>query len=109
MTNKVDKIMKDTHKASRVLQLADEATIQTALQNMASHLEEESASLLKANRKDVNHLGANNPLADRLLLNEGRIKNIAAAIRSVAALPSPVDQLLSKKKLKNGLLLQKCT
>lgn len=109
MTNTVDKIIKDTHKASRVLQFAEEATVQKALSQMASHLEEEATTLLKANRKDVDRLGANDPLADRLLLNEGRIKNIATAIRSVAALPSPVSQLLVKRKLKNGLLLQKVT
>lgn len=109
MTNDVDKIIKDTHKASRVLQLADEATIQKALQAIASHLEKDTASLFKANRKDVDRLGANDPLADRLLLNEERIKSIATAIRTVAALPSPVDQLLSKRKLKNGLILQKRT
>ncbi|GAA4730107.1 glutamate-5-semialdehyde dehydrogenase [Flavisolibacter ginsenosidimutans] len=109
MTTNVDKIIRDTHKASRALQLASEETVQTALEKMASHVEEGTANLIKANRKDVQRLGANDPMADRLLLNEARIKNIAAAIRSVAGLPSPVDQLLVKRKLKNGLLLQKRT
>lgn len=107
MTANVDKLIKDAHKASRVLQLADESIVLTALQQMASLLEENTAVLIKANRKDLERLGANDPMADRLLLNEERIKNIAAAIRAVAKLPSPVNQIMVQKKLKNGLRLQK--
>lgn len=105
----VDKIISDAHKASLALQMAGEEKVIAALQTLADKLEEDTAALLKANRRDVESLGAGDPLADRLLLNEARIKNMAAAIRAVASLPSPVNQPLLKRKLKNGLLLEKRT
>lgn len=107
--NTVDKIISDAHKASLALQLADETRIVAALHGLAHLLEKEAAAVLKANRRDVEYLGTDDPLADRLLLNESRVKNIATAVRNVAALPSPVNRPLLKRKLKNGLLLEKRT
>jgi glutamate-5-semialdehyde dehydrogenase len=107
--NNVEKIISETHTASFTLQMFADEKVVAALISMARLLEENSAAMLKANRRDVDRLGKDDPLADRLLLNESRIKDIAAAIRQVAGLPSPVDQLLVKRKLKNGLLLEKRT
>ncbi|HYO22667.1 MAG TPA: glutamate-5-semialdehyde dehydrogenase, partial [Flavisolibacter sp.] len=107
--NTVDKIIKETHKASLALLMATDGQIVAALHKLAGMLEEEAPALLKANRRDVKALGTNDAMADRLLLNETRIRNIAAAIRNIAGLPSPVGQHLVKRKLKNGLVLQKHT
>ena len=44
---------------------------------------------------------------DRLLLTEDRLKGIAADIRKVAQLPSPLNKVLEQRTLPNGLELKK--
>ena len=41
------------------------------------------------------------------MLNEQRIKNIANSIRKVSKLPNPSNKILEKRKLHNGLQLEK--
>jgi glutamate-5-semialdehyde dehydrogenase len=47
------------------------------------------------------------PLYDRLMLTEDRIEGIAADMRNVAGLPSPLGRILLDRTLPNGLLLRK--
>jgi glutamate-5-semialdehyde dehydrogenase len=47
------------------------------------------------------------PKYDRLQLSEKRIQDIAADIKSVASLPSPLGKLLSERNLENGLKIRK--
>ncbi len=49
----------------------------------------------------------NNPLYDRLLLTDARLDNIAADIRHVAGLPSPLGRVTSERTLDNGLYLRR--
>jgi glutamate-5-semialdehyde dehydrogenase len=66
-----------------------------------------SAALLEANKLDLSKQAPDNPKNDRLMLNEQRIKNIAASILKVADLPDPTGKVLEKRTLPNGLQLQK--
>jgi glutamate-5-semialdehyde dehydrogenase len=54
-------------------------------------------------------MSVEDPLIDRLMLNEQRLQNIANAVRKIAELPSPTGKLILKKKLKKGLELKKMT
>ena len=74
---------------------------------LADALEINAAIILKANKKDVAKQDINDPRVDRLMLNEQRIKNIANSIRKVSRLPNPSNKILEKRKLYNGLLLEK--
>ena len=76
---------------------------------LADAVETNMAVILKANSKDVEKQDANDPRTDRLLLNKQRITNIAGSIRQISGLPNPSGKLLQKRKLHNGLLLQKVT
>jgi len=67
------------------------------------------SSVLKANQKDVNKMGASDPMVDRLQLNEQRLQSIANAIRKIAELPCPAGQVVLKKNIKKGLELKKMT
>jgi glutamate-5-semialdehyde dehydrogenase len=49
----------------------------------------------------------NDPKYDRLLLTEGRLKAIADDLRNIAALASPVGEVLQEQTLPNGLELSK--
>lgn len=64
-------------------------------------------SLLDANRQDLDRMDKSNPMYDRLMLTEDRLKGIADDMRHVATLPSPLGRVLKDKTLPNGLHLRR--
>lgn len=74
---------------------------------LADVLEQSTAALIRANRKDVSRQDPADPKTDRLILDEQRIRAIAASIRKVAKLPNPCGRVLEHRTLYNGLLLEK--
>ncbi len=107
--NQVERAIKRTYEASATLQAATDSTTKKALQMLAAELLSNSATILKANQKDLSRQDHADPKTDRLLLNEGRIKSIAKAIKAIAHLPCPAGKILEEKILYNGLRLQKRT
>lgn len=105
--NAVQSILTKTHKATSALQNASGAQIKKILTTLAEDLVDNMQPLLKANKKDVAKQSPDNPRTDRLLLNEQRIKNIAASIVKVSKLPDPTGKMLEQRTLPNGLALQK--
>lgn len=63
--------------------------------------------ILSANQRDLARMDPKDPKYDRLLLNEARLEAIAADLKKVAELPSPLGQILEERSLPNGLHLQK--
>ncbi|MBO9633726.1 MAG: glutamate-5-semialdehyde dehydrogenase [Chitinophagaceae bacterium] len=98
-----------TSIASVSLKNVSEKQLKAALNALAKSLESSTAALIRANKKDLAKQSPDNPRNDRLLLNEQRIRNIAASIRTISKLPDPSGKLLESRKLKNGLLLEKVT
>ena len=74
---------------------------------VADRAEEEIPSLLEANRKDLERMDVRNPKYDRLKLTEERIRGIAADLRNVASLPSPLGRVLAETVRPNGMKLTK--
>ena len=70
--------------------VADEAVAQTD-------------EILAANAKDLARMPQDNPMYDRLKLTPERIAGIAADMRHVADLPSPLGRVLKHTVLPNGL------
>lgn len=101
--------LKKTHKATVSLQRISDSQIKKLLRSLATEIEAGTPALLKANAKDLAAQAPDNPRNDRLMLNEQRIRAIARSIRKVAGLPDPTGQVLDKKVLPNGLLLEKRT
>ena len=85
------------------------ATINGVLLYLAEETEKSVDALLKENRKDLDRMDKNDPKYDRLTLTEQRIKDIAADIRNVAGLPSPLGKILDQKTMPNGLHISKIT
>lgn len=104
---KVELQIKKTYTASVSLRSAAEKDIKLVLKTLADSLEAEMKALLKANAKDLSRQEPGNPRNDRLMLNEQRVRSIAASIRKVSRLPDPTGKLLDKRKLANGLLVEK--
>lgn len=63
--------------------------------------------LLSANAADLALMDPANPLYDRLKLTGERLEGIAADMRKVAVLPSPLGRILAERTLPNGLRLRK--
>ena len=80
-----------------------------ALVAMADALVAESASVIAANRGDLDRGregGLSEAILDRLALDEKRIVAMADGLRQVAALPDPVGEVLRGSTLPNGLQLK---
>ncbi|MBQ9660669.1 MAG: glutamate-5-semialdehyde dehydrogenase [Bacteroidales bacterium] len=78
-----------------------------ALEAVADALDAQHDGLLSANAEDLARMDPQNPLCDRLRLSPERLEGIAADMRHVAALPSPLGRTLEDRTLPNGLRLRK--
>lgn len=96
-------------KAGLKLRSLDEGSINQILLSLADAAVENSSMLLAENRKDLERMDKNNPNYDRLLLTAERINGIASDIRNVASLEYPIDKVLSKTKMPNGLQISRVT
>lgn len=79
-----------------------------ALRAMAAALRERAGEIIEANAADVacaREAGTKESLVDRLLLDEGRIESMAAALEDLSALPDPVGRVLEERELYNGIEL----
>jgi glutamate-5-semialdehyde dehydrogenase len=96
-----------THKAAGSIQKATAAQIYQLLEDLSKEMVASSAELIAANKEDLSKQDPDNPKNDRLMLNEQRIKSIAASVLKVAGLPDPTGKVLESRTLPNGLKLQK--
>lgn len=93
--------------ASRTLNLVGEEKKYELLLALADATENHIDEILKANAEDLSKMDKSDSMYDRLLLTEDRLKGIAADIRKVAQLPSPLNKVLEQRTLPNGLELKK--
>jgi glutamate-5-semialdehyde dehydrogenase len=103
----IEPLIIKTYHAAAGLRQAGDKQIQAALKMLAAFLEQDSAALLRANAKDLARQDPGNPKNDRLMLNKQRIADIAHSIRKVCHLPDPTGRILEKRRLENGLDVQK--
>lgn len=93
--------------ASRTLALQEEKQINAILMAVAEAIPHYMNRILEANETDLSRMNPDNPKYDRLRLTEQRLLDIASDIRNVAALPSPLNQVLEESVRPNGLRLKK--
>jgi len=73
---------------------------------MADALAEASETVISANELDIvaaRDAGTPEPIIDRLLLNQARVDDMVAGLRSLAALPDPVGEIVRGWTLANGV------
>ena len=92
-------------RASKTLALLSDQQRGDVLLAVADAIEDNKASILAANAQDLAKMEPTNPLYDRLQLTERRLNDIAADMRNVASLPSPLGHVTKQKTLPNGLRL----
>ena len=94
-----------TKRASRELALLTDRQRNEILLAVADAIINQKERILKANGLDLAKMDKANPLYDRLQLTESRLEGIAADMRNVATLPSPLGHITKQKTLPNGLRL----
>ena len=92
-------------RASKTLALLSDQQRNEILQAVADAILNKKERILKANAEDLAKMEKSNPLYDRLQLTESRLEGIAADMRNVASLPSPLGHITKQKTLPNGLRL----
>ena len=92
-------------RASKSLALLSDAQRNDILNTVADAIIRNQARILEANARDLAKMSKENPLYDRLQLTESRLEGIAADMRNVATLPSPLGHVTKQKTLPNGLRL----
>ncbi len=94
--------------AGRQIAKLSTAAKNAALHTIAAEIEACADEIIAANAKDVaaaRDKGMKESLVDRLVLNEKRIKGLAADTRKVAQLPDPTGTAIDSRVLPNGLRL----
>ena len=98
---------KKVKKASKALALIPDAKRNDILNAVADAIVANKDSILAANKDDLDRAGKDYAFYDRLLLTPDRLDGIAADMRHVATLPSPLGKVLKDKTLENGLHLKR--
>jgi glutamate-5-semialdehyde dehydrogenase len=93
--------------ASALLAQLSTAEKDELLLGIADTLEAHELEILHANAEDIELANLSGAMADRLLLTPQRIDEMAKAVRDVAALSDPVNEVLEEWTRPNGLLIRK--
>lgn len=109
----VEDLVQVTAKASQLaswdLATASRATKDRALNLMSKYLEKDLAFIVEENKKDLAAASENNldpKLIDRLMLNESRIQDLAAALVLISGLPDPIGEVIRGWVQPNGLKIE---
>ena len=103
---KVRAICMDARKAARRIGPKSRDVKDAALEGIARSLEAAERDIIAANEADLaaaRSKGTTGAMLDRLMLDEQRIKSLADSVRSIAALPDPVGEVISRSLRPNGL------
>ncbi len=98
---------KKVKNASKTLATISDEKRNEILLAVADSIESNIPQLIASNALDLARMDKNDPMYDRLQLNAKRLQNIAADMRHVSTLPSPLGRVLKEKTLDNGLHLRR--
>ena len=101
---------KTAQRAARTLAGLSTQVKNQALLNIAQALETEQRTILEGNQADYQSAqadGMNEAMLDRLLLTPERLTGMAKDVRVVAALPDPVNEVIDRRTLDNGLEVER--
>jgi glutamate-5-semialdehyde dehydrogenase len=96
--------------AARTLATASDTAKAEALRHAAAQLRASEATILAANKLDMEAGTANGlspAMLDRLRLDSDRLAAVADAVEQVASLKDPVGEIIDESRRPNGLLLQR--
>ena len=101
-----EKLLRARAASAKLAQMST-AEKNTILLAIAHAVEAREKEILAGNRQDLEHSGLEGAMRDRLLLTAARIKDMAQAVRDVAALQDPIGETLAAWTKVNGLRIRK--
>ena len=110
MREEVRRIAESARAASGALAQTSAGERNAALAAMAAALRAHAAEIVAANAEDVaaaRAAGTKESLVDRLMLDEGRIEGMAAALEDLAVLPDPLGRVQDARTLESGIGLER--
>ncbi len=103
----IEDIFVNVKEASRSILKLGVDRINEIIFALAEEVVKDSDAILTANACDLSRMSPDDPKYDRLKLTRERIEDIAADMRNVARLSSPVGKVLKSSMLPNGLQLSR--
>ena len=100
-------VFEQVKTASRGIGLMADEQRNRVLNAVADAIVARQIEILAANAEDLARMEPTNPLYDRLQLTPARLEGIAADMRNVATLPSPLGRETNNRTLPNGLRLRR--
>ncbi len=104
---KIKEQLELTRKAGRKLNLFGVDQINHILSDVADAALAHTDTILAENKKDLDRMDSSDPRYDRLKLTAERIAGIAADLRNVCSLPSPLGRVLHETVRPNGMRIKK--
>ncbi|WP_101722893.1 glutamate-5-semialdehyde dehydrogenase [Eggerthella timonensis] len=106
----VRRIAEEARAASGALAQTSAEERNGALAAMAEALRAHAGAIVEANGRDMDAAraaGTRMSLLDRLMLDEGRVEGIAAALEDLVALPDPLGAVQQQRMLASGIELSR--
>ena len=105
----VTEVCRAAAEAAPVVAALPTQTKDRVLLAMADAVDRHAELIMKANAEDIaaaRAAGVSGTLVDRLTLNERRMNGLSSAIRTIAALPDPVGEVVKGWTRPNGILIE---
>jgi len=99
----IEKILTDASAARRSLNILGPEIIDRILERLSEEILSRMEFILSENARDLVRMVKSNPLYDRLLLNEDRLRSISSDLLKVSGMESPLGQVLSEYTRPDGL------
>lgn len=104
-------ILKQLHRAkeaSKQFGLLPHAKRILILKNLVEELHKNKKLIITANSKDLKKISLDNPMRDRLLLNDARILGMIKEIQSLIKMPDPIGEIFDCRNSKENQKLKIC-
>lgn len=108
MNNRILKQLQRAKSASKNFGLLPHAKRILILKNLAKELRKNKKLIIEANLKDLKKLSLNDPMCDRLLLNDTRIEGMIWEIESLIKMPDPIGEVFDCRNSKDNKELKIC-
>ncbi|MFA6353624.1 MAG: glutamate-5-semialdehyde dehydrogenase [Candidatus Paceibacterota bacterium] len=108
MNKNILKQLNKAKEASQKFSLLSHAKRILILKNLADGLYKNKKLIIIANSKDLKKIPLNNPMRDRLLLNDARILGMIKEIENLIKIPDPIGEVFDCRNSKENRKLKIC-
>ncbi len=108
--NLITTLGENAKNAAKTLRSATTMAKNSALINIANQIEQNRASILKANKQDLangKNKGLEAALLDRLMLDNERLNDIVESLNQIVNLPDPIGEMTDLKYQPSGIQVGK--